>query len=243
MNYISRQYSFLDNTGAYIAGRNGTLNEYGIFNDSLQCVTVIIGVFDRSTGEPIVGVINQPFFDCRGATCWAGKCIWGVAYEDCFCNSLKTGLAQGPTTTGLSSLASAQDNMLLVLSQSELPSVVKLLSDRGFTIQYAGGAGYKLLCVIEGTACAYLVSTSSTFKWDTCGPHAILRSMGGNLLCLKNVVKKLPSHYHLIQYNRPDMGGLTAGQMWRNEGGVFAFANRQTLETVVDVLDPVVGDL
>jgi len=32
-----------------------------IYQSGLQCVTVLIGVFDRISGQPVLGVINQPF--------------------------------------------------------------------------------------------------------------------------------------------------------------------------------------
>jgi 3'-phosphoadenosine 5'-phosphosulfate (PAPS) 3'-phosphatase len=34
------------------------------------------------------------------------------------------------------------------------------------------------MCVVEGWADAYLMSNPSTYKWDTCAPHAILRALG-----------------------------------------------------------------
>ena len=45
-------------------------------------------------------------------------------------------------------------------------------------VVFAAGSGYKLLCVITGKASAYVLSGNSAFKWDTCAPHAILRSKG-----------------------------------------------------------------
>lgn len=47
-------------------------------------------------------------------------------------------------------------------------------------IRYAAGSGYKLMCVVEGWADAYLLSKASSYKWDTCAPHAILRALGMN---------------------------------------------------------------
>jgi len=29
--------------------------------EGLQCVCVLVGVYEKSTGLPIIGVINQPF--------------------------------------------------------------------------------------------------------------------------------------------------------------------------------------
>lgn len=211
-----------------------------MFDDSLQCVTVIIGVFDRSTGLPVVGVINQPFLYHEEKTGWSGSHIWGVAYGHCFCNSLGTGLSQCSVPV-LSKDSASPGNNVVVLSHSETPAVIQALSRFGFTVQYATGAGYKFLCVIEQVACAYVVSKSSTFKWDVCGPHAILCSMGGNVLSLNKAVKQLPFHSQVVQYKCPDVKGLSAGQKWRNEGGVFAFQSSHTLQAVIDAVQEVVG--
>lgn len=57
-----RDYDLLrvsDATAEFIAGVNG---EAGA-DKGLSCVTVLIGAYLKSTGEPIFGVINQPFYD------------------------------------------------------------------------------------------------------------------------------------------------------------------------------------
>lgn len=57
----TKSYNFLitDATAEFIAGVNGTAASDG----GLECVTVLIGAYKRSTGEPVIGVINQPFYD------------------------------------------------------------------------------------------------------------------------------------------------------------------------------------
>lgn len=55
---------FLDSTAEYISGGNTSNYIDGskkIPLNGLNCVTVLVGVFHRSTGIPIIGVINQPF--------------------------------------------------------------------------------------------------------------------------------------------------------------------------------------
>lgn len=37
------------------------IHEDGVFHLGLQCVTVIIGLYNTTTGVPIAGVINRPF--------------------------------------------------------------------------------------------------------------------------------------------------------------------------------------
>lgn len=44
-----------------------------------------------------------------------------------------------------------------------------------------GGAGHKVLLVIEGKAHAYVFASRGCKKWDTCAPQAILESVGGKL--------------------------------------------------------------
>lgn len=44
-----------------------------------------------------------------------------------------------------------------------------------------GGAGHKVLLVIEGKAHAYVFASSGCKKWDTCAPEAVLHAAGGKL--------------------------------------------------------------
>ena len=52
---------FLDATSQYIEGREEVLVEGHLSPSGLQCALVLIGVYHRATGEPVMGVINQPF--------------------------------------------------------------------------------------------------------------------------------------------------------------------------------------
>ena len=45
------------------------------------------------------------------------------------------------------------------------------------TLLRAGGAGYKVLIVIEGRADVYFNPSAGTKKWDTCAGDAILRAL------------------------------------------------------------------
>ena len=44
-----------------------------------------------------------------------------------------------------------------------------------------GGAGHKVLLVVEGKAHAYVFASRGCKKWDTCAPQAVLESVGGKL--------------------------------------------------------------
>ncbi|XP_059024562.1 inositol polyphosphate 1-phosphatase isoform X1 [Mustela lutreola] len=51
----------IDSTYQYIKGSADIKSNQGIFPSGLQCVTILIGVYDLHTGVPLMGVINQPF--------------------------------------------------------------------------------------------------------------------------------------------------------------------------------------
>ena len=52
---------FSDSTAQYIKGQMVEADADGIVNRGLQCVAVLIGAFQKSTGLPIIGVSIQPF--------------------------------------------------------------------------------------------------------------------------------------------------------------------------------------
>jgi len=49
-----------DSTAQYIQGDVGT-EVGGLVSEGLQCVAVLVGVYSKTSGLPIIGVINQPF--------------------------------------------------------------------------------------------------------------------------------------------------------------------------------------
>lgn len=79
-----------------------------------------------------------------------------------------------------------KNTKLAVVSSTEDEKYIKALKDLGYTVVFSAGAGHKILKVVCGDADLYLLSKNSTFKWDTCGPHAILNAIQGmysNLNC------------------------------------------------------------
>lgn len=97
---------------------------------------------------------------------WSGKCYWGIC-----------------TTTLMTSSPSVPkvQSHVICISGSEDTKIKGELRHKGYQLVEAAGAGYKTLAVITGLADAYILSKNSTFKWDTCGPQAILRALGGDL--------------------------------------------------------------
>ena len=56
-----------------------------------------------------------------------------------------------------------------------------------------GGAGNKVLQLIENNAHAYIFASPGTKKWDTCAPQAVLEALGGTLVDV---------HGNTLQYDK-----------------------------------------
>ena len=88
-----------------------------------------------------------------------------------------------------------------------------------FQVVKAGGAGHKVLMVALGLADCYVNTGPSTFKWDTCAPHALLMADGGNIVDCKQFVD--------VTYN---------GREKANIDGIIAFREKIFLHSVKDAL-------
>ena len=133
-------------------------------------VTVLIGVSWK--GKPIAGVMNQPFYKRSDEI--LGRYLWGIVGLGAF-DSL-----QGK----LSAPQRVSDSMRrIVTTRSHMTGIIKrdLTSIPNSQLLQCGGAGYKVLTVIDGLADCYIYPRDGTKRWDTCAPEAILRSLGGKL--------------------------------------------------------------
>lgn len=110
-----------------------------------------------------------------------------------------------------------------------------------FNVQYAAGAGYKLICVAQDLADAYLLSKDTVFKWDSCGPHAILRSLGGGLLTFQGLLDlaKQGENFrpddlsrHEVLYNMSVEGGSSGISKFCNKGGLIAYHKFSVLKAI-----------
>lgn len=85
--------------------------------------------------------------------------------------------------------ATQKNTKLAVVSSSEDEKYIKALRDLGYTVVFSAGAGYKIMKVICGDADLFLLSKNTTFKWDTCGPHAILNAIDGGLFKIEDIIE------------------------------------------------------
>ncbi|XP_033846743.1 3'(2'),5'-bisphosphate nucleotidase 1 isoform X2 [Periophthalmus magnuspinnatus] len=133
----------------------------------LDNVTVLIGIAHR--GQAIAGVINQPFYNYQlGADAVLGRTIWGVLGLGAFGFELKE-------VPG--------DRRIVTTTRSHSNKVVTACVDamEPHEVVRVGGAGNKIIQLIEGKASAYVFASPGCKKWDTCGPEAILHAVGGKL--------------------------------------------------------------
>lgn len=151
----------------------------------MDCVTVLIGAYDRLTGEPIIGIVSQPFHSKVDVNIYHSLVFWGVCLPQLKANNC---FATRPTRC----------NLLAIFSSSENADLLQKTLEIGYEFAFSAGAGHKALKVITWEVDLYLLSKGSTFKWDTCAPQAILRSLGGNIINFKESIREkcpIPINY------------------------------------------------
>ncbi|GLV42094.1 Inositol polyphosphate 1-phosphatase [Carabus blaptoides fortunei] len=206
----------IDSTAEYIHGNESNDDDDDIHVTGLRCVTVLIGGYNKDTGVPVIGVVNQPFHQQIG-TRWQGKCFWGLSNSELDSSSLQD---------------STDRTNIVTISKIETKVIKTKLKEAGFTLIEASGAGYKLLTVITGLADAYIVSQGTTFQWDICGPHAILRSIGGGLYDYAKIVEgeKVEMNY------KDNVSGDSKMNKYCNKNGLVATKNEEVLLHISNIL-------
>ncbi|KAJ0068599.1 hypothetical protein NL108_009715 [Boleophthalmus pectinirostris] len=219
----------IDATSQYIEGKEEELQQGVLCPSGLHCALVLIGVYLRGSGEPVMGVINQPFnHKSPDSSGWRGQHFWGVSCDGlalCSVSPPKPGSGSG-----------SGSDLSVVLSSSEKPSVKKALSSicHPDKLMYASGAGFKILCVIQGLADVYVLSEGSTFKWDSCAPHVLLKALGGGVVDLNKTLESGVNQAELT-YHQPNTGHAGADR-WANSGGLIAYRDRDQLSKLLTVL-------
>lgn len=129
-------------------------------------MTVLIGI--SALGKSVAGVIHQPFFQYKQNPNSAGRTIWSVVGLNAF------GVSKADIVPGRRIVTTTKSHG----NKAVLEAVQAVNPDK---IIRTGGAGYKVLQVIEGVADAYVFASPGCKKWDTCAPESVLRALGGTL--------------------------------------------------------------
>jgi len=163
---VSLQIVNIDDIIVYIDPLDAT-REFTLGN--VHCVITLIGITVK--GSPIAGVMHQPFVGTHGRT------VWGVV-----------GLgAVGITPDGVVLTKPPQsDNSgfvrLVTTASHNSPTVEEAIHKiQPDEVIRAGGAGYKVLMLLDGKADVYVYPTSGCKLWDTSAPHAIVNALGGKM--------------------------------------------------------------
>jgi len=133
----------------------------------LDHVTVLIGISIH--GKALAGVIHQPYYNYQaGPGAKLGRTIWGVVGLGAF---------------GLELTAAEEGKRIVVTTRSHETDAVRnaIAACEPTEVHKVGGAGHKVLLLIEGKAHAYIFASPGCKKWDTCAPEAVLHSLGGKL--------------------------------------------------------------
>lgn len=167
---------------------------------------MLIGVYDKETGRPLIGVINQPFNTKFAYRTYQSKVYWGVSIGDFHAHNIRR--LQG-------------FNDVVIFSASEDSPVLDKCKENHFALVFAAGAGYKILSVILNETSWFLLTKGTTYKWDTCGPHAILNSLGGGILDLKESLKAGAPIELTYSEGKANSNGIFAYQVENHIADIF----------------------
>lgn len=181
----------------------------------LEHVTVLIGI--SIDGKSVAGIINQPFYgystsaDIEKVT---SRTMWGLVGLGCF------GVTPNPLPDDSLVVTTTASHGNTKIEQS----IAALNPDQVLKV---GGAGHKVLLVIEGKAHAYIFASNGCKRWDTSAPEAVLKSLGGHLTDVFG---------NQIEY------GYRADADYQNYLGVIASVNTQIHNRVIENIPKEVKD-
>lgn len=161
---------------------------------------------------------------------WRGRHFWAVSCGDVNICSLPRPKDEHKRGQGLSAVLSSSEKQVVKDTLTSLcgPDNVK----------YASGAGYKILCVIQGLADVYVLSEGSTFKWDSCAPHVLLQALGGGVVDLTKSLQAScgeEGQQTELTYHQPN-AECRGADRWANRGGLVAYRDCSQLHSVIGAL-------
>jgi len=138
----------------------------------LDHVTILIGISVGS--EAVAGVIHQPYWNYKSTepNSVIGRTFYGIVGSGVF---------------GLVPSLPPQGRRIVTTTRSHGTGLVQECLDivNPDEVLKVGGAGHKVMLLMEGRAHAYVFPSPGCKKWDTCAPEAILHAMGGKLTDMK----------------------------------------------------------
>jgi len=136
---------------------------------STEGATVLVGI--AVGGTPVGGVIHQPFYANNGSI---GRTVWGIPGISGAFGGMKVN--QPPKNKRCITTTKSHGNARIEETLAAL---------RADEILRVGGAGYKVMLLMDGKANAYVYPSAGCKKWDTCACEAVLHAAGGRLTDMK----------------------------------------------------------
>ncbi|CAF1100376.1 unnamed protein product, partial [Adineta ricciae] len=162
----------VDGTQQYINGTDGIIDSHtGITIDGLPTALVLIGCFDIRHGNAIIGVINRAFHQRIDAFKWESLIYWGTALPDGKFNNL--------------------DDVC-----KETRS-----NDKQVLLHGSVNTSNKLLAIALKQANVFLVTKAAAYNWDLCAAHAIILSINGQILDLRQILDFYKQNQSLVNLN------------------------------------------
>lgn len=185
----------------------------------VEHVTVLIGVAYKN--EAIGGIIHQPFFQAKGVAENAeqGRTIWGLR-----------GLGAGGFAIRAPPPLIDGQGPIVTTTRSHFNDLVREALDalQPSEILRVGGAGFKVLQLLEGRAHAYVFASPGCKKWDTCAPEAVLEAHGGRLTNMAGV-----QYQYGPEEAFPNRGGVLATAPGTDHADVVARIPERLKEELV----------
>ena len=177
-------YELIDITRTKIETLSEQLNEhnykgYNVFIDPIdgtrefstnlgeQC-SICIGFAESVQGKPVAGLVYRPI---TTPPTWAA----GAASENVTMGELD--MATTPTTNGY-----------LTSNGGISKFILNLMAELQYTRVPSGGAGNKMLMLLEGKGNCY-IQDRGVSRWDTCWAQAVIEAYGGILMKLSPFIK------------------------------------------------------
>ncbi|UXI16840.1 tRNA pseudouridine synthase [Sarcoptes scabiei] len=222
----------IDSTSEYIKDCSFTNDDD--HNDPLPvkglgCVTCLFGVFDINTGEPILGVLSQPFYRKNKQSEFTERCFWGLKIGHLRINNFQRNSLE-------------KNSKIILIGNDESDVLREKLIESYYSLIYVPGAGHKLMNVAIGEAAMMITSSKTTYFWDTCAAHAILRSMGGGLIPFENCQNladdnvDLDNEIDTIQIKYTAQRNTANNEYCMNSRGLIAYRDNETLLKVIRLL-------
>ncbi|CAJ0581257.1 unnamed protein product, partial [Mesorhabditis spiculigera] len=160
----------------------------------LAQVTVLIGIAYK--GRPVAGIIHQPYYEGHET----GRTVWAI---------------NGVGTYGMDYVKADNKQQKVVVTTrshgtSSVDAALDALNKKGLADQVVrvGGAGYKVMRVLEGAA-AYVFASQGCKKWDTAACEAVIEGSGGRLT---DISGRMLNYDKGVQLN--NSGGVLVTSCW-----------------------------